>query len=186
MVNDTIVMEEVKVPNGKNTIYGKMYRPEVDGTYPVIIMSHGYNGIADDFTNESKYYARNGYIAYAFDFCGCSTRTRSTGLKTTEMTIFTEKSDLLAVFDYFEKMSGVDRNRIYIMGGSQGGLVTALAAEELKDRARAMALYFPALGIPDNWRKTYPDVNKIPTTVNLMGMNLGKKLEDRCLKRKGA
>ena len=173
-IEDTITMKVEKIPNGSNTIYGKMYRPDVDGTYPVIIMCHGFNGIADDFSNESKYYARNGYIAYAFDFCGGSTRTRSTGLKTTEMTIFTEKSDLLAVYDYFEKMSGVDKNRIYIMGGSQGGLVAALAAEELKDRARAMALYFPAFSIPDNWRRTYPDVNKIPETVNLMGMNLGK------------
>ncbi len=173
-VEDTIVMKEVKIANGSNKIYGKMYRPEADGTYPVIIMCHGFNGIADDFTNESKYYARNGYIAYAFDFCGGSTRTRSTGLKTTDMTIFTEKSDLLAVYDYFEKMGGVDKNRMFIMGGSQGGLVAALAAEDLKDRARAMALYFPALSIPDNWRRTYPDVNKIPETVNLMGMNLGK------------
>ena len=173
-VKDTINLNVVKIPNGKCSIYAKVYSPKEAGTYPVIIMCHGYNGIADDFTSETQYYARNGYIACAIDFCGGSARSRSTGLKTTEMTIFTEKSDLIATFDYFSKQDGVDKNRIFIMGGSQGGLVASLAAEDLKDRARGMILYFPALGLADNWRRTYPDVNKIPATVSFWGMTLGR------------
>ncbi|MCR5690770.1 MAG: alpha/beta fold hydrolase [Eubacterium sp.] len=167
-------MEVLKIVNGNCTIYGNLFRPKEQGPRPAIIMCHGYNGIADDFLEESKYYAEHGYISYSFDFCGGSNRCRSTGRKSTEMTLFTEKSDLMAVFDHISQMEEVDSNRVYLMGGSQGGLVSALCAEELQERIRAMALYFPALCIPDNWRKAYPDSSEIPEEDNFWDMRLSK------------
>ena len=167
-------MEELRIPNGTRTVYGKVYKPNTGGKHPVILMCHGYNGWADDFTNECKYYANNGYIAYALDFCGGSARSRSTGLKTTEMTIFTEKEDLLAAIDYFYALDEVDQSRLYTFGGSQGGLVCAMATEERKDQVCAMALYFPAFNIPDNWRGNFPDVSKIPAEYEFWGLKLGR------------
>lgn len=178
--NDTtkkeeIRMEEIYIKNGDREVYGKMYRPDRDGTFPAVILSHGYNGIADDFINECTYYAERGYIALAIDFCGGSVRTRSKGLASTEMTIFTEKADLLAVFDYIYEMQGVDKEHVYLFGGSQGGLVTTLAAEERADKVKAVALYYPALCIADNWRDTYPTVDMIPQTNDFWGLKLGKE-----------
>lgn len=168
-------MEEIYIKNGDREVYGKLYRPDREGTFPAVILSHGYNGIADDFINECTYYAERGYIALAIDFCGGSVRTRSKGLASTEMTIFTEKADLLAVFDYIYEMQGVDKEHVYLFGGSQGGLVTTLAAEERADKVKAVALYYPALCIADNWRDNYPTVDMIPETNDFWGLKLGKE-----------
>ena len=34
--------ETIYVQNGKNQIYGQMYKPDGDGKYPLLIYSHGY------------------------------------------------------------------------------------------------------------------------------------------------
>ncbi len=171
--NEEITVKELRIQNGENTIYGKLYIPVGEGKHPAIILCHGYNGTNNDFVKECRYYAENGYIAYAFDFCGGSVNSKSTG-KSTDMTIFTEKSDLLAVFDYIELMENVDADQIFLFGGSQGGLVATLATEERAEKVKGMILYFPALNIPDDWRKTYPDVKDIPETLSFWGLTLGK------------
>ena len=168
-----INITDINVADGTSNVYGKLYTPEKEGLYPAIIMCHGYNGTNADFTNDCRYFAQNGYVACSIDFCGGSTRSKSSG-KTTDMTIFTEKSNLLAVFNHIKTLPNVDKERIFLHGGSQGGLVAALAAEEVADEVKGMILYFPAFNIPDNWRGNFPDVNKIPETYNFWGLTLGK------------
>ncbi|MBE5921951.1 MAG: alpha/beta fold hydrolase [Lachnospiraceae bacterium] len=169
VVNEELIIKE----NGKE-IYGKLYMPEEEGTYPAVILSHGYNGSHTDFTTECQYFASHGFIAYAYDFSGGSTRSKSSG-ETTDMSIFTEKEDLLTVLNYFKNMEKVDKERIYLFGGSQGGLVTTLATEESKESVRGMILYYPALNIPDDWRGNYATEEEIPETVDFWGLKLGKK-----------
>ena len=158
-----------------NTIFGKLYTPKAEGKSPAIILCHGYNGVNTDFVTECNYYADNGYIAYAFDFCGGfgAGRCRSTG-KSTDTTITTEKEDLLTVFDYISSMDIVDENKVFIMGGSQGGLVASLATEERADKVAGMLLYFPALNIPDNWKGMYSSLDDVPETFDFWGLMLGK------------
>ena len=158
--------------NGKE-IYAKLYMPKEEGTYPVIILSHGYNGCNADFIRECNYYADNGYIVCAYDFCGGSTRSKSRG-NSTDMTIFTEKEDLLTVFNCIKKMDNVDKKNIFLFGASQGGFVTALTAEALKDELKGMALYFPAFNIPDDWRRKYYSTENIPDIIDFWGLKLGK------------
>lgn len=165
--------EEINVEANDRTVYGKGYRPDDKEKHPAIIMCHGYNGAHTDFTNECIYFAQNGYVAFAIDFCGGSGRSKSSGLST-DMTIFTEKEDLLAVFDYVSTMENVDPEQIYLFGGSQGGLVAAMAAEERADKVKGLALYFPAFNIPDNWRGNYKTEAEIPETVDFWGLMLGK------------
>ena len=184
--NETTQKEEVKKPmkeflktneimveaNGRE-VYVKGYMPDDDEKHPAIILCHGYNGAHTDFTKECIYYAQNGYVAYAIDFCGGSGRSKSSGLST-DMTIFTEKEDLLAVFDYVSALENVDSEQVYLFGGSQGGLVAALAAEERADKVKGVALYFPAFNIPDDWRNNYKTEVEIPETVDFWGLQLGK------------
>ena len=173
MSSKSVKVEELIIKNGDKDVYGKIYFPKGEGKHPAVILSHGYNGANVDFVAECEYFASNGYIAYAYDFCGGSTRSQSSG-KSTEMTIFTEKEDLLAVFDYIVAMQQVDAEKVFLFGGSQGGLVTTLATEERADKVKAMILYYPALSIPDNWRKTYPTTDMIPETNDFWGLMLGK------------
>ncbi len=170
----TFRVEELIIKNAAgDDIYGKIYLPDSVTDCPAVILSHGYNGIHADFTAECKYFASKGYIAYAYDFRGGSARSRSTGAST-DMTIFTEKEDLLTVFEYISGMEQVDKDNLFLFGGSQGGLVTALAAEECGSEVKGVILYYPALNIPDDWRKTYATVEEIPETNDFWGLKLGR------------
>ncbi|MCR4903868.1 MAG: alpha/beta hydrolase [Butyrivibrio sp.] len=169
-----VKVEEHLVNYDNKEVYGTLYYPGDNEKHGAVILSHGYNGCGNDFVNECKALAEEGYVAYAYDFCGGSTRSRSS-LETTEMTIFTEEADLLAVFEDISSLSMVDPSRIYLMGGSQGGLVTTLATEELQEKVAAMALYYPALNIPDDWRNTFKNEEDIPEKNEFWGMELGKE-----------
>ena len=160
--------------DGEYTVYGTLYRPANQEKSGVIIYSHGFSGSGDDFKPHCEFMAKNGYAAYCYEFCGGSTKMQSKGRETTEMTIFTEKADLLAVFDYLSNLDYIDTDNMFICGGSQGGLVTVLAAEELGSRARAMAVYNPAVYMPDNWRATFKNESDIPETYDFWGFKLGK------------
>lgn len=158
---------------GEKAIYGRIWYPATDGKRPAVILSHGYNGCHTDYDADCRLLAQNGFIAYSFDFCGGSTRSRSTG-KSTDMTLFTEKADLLDVFDHFAAMDPVDKDAIFLLGGSQGGIVTALAAEERADQAAGLILNFPAFNIPDDWRNRFGSAENIPETYEFWGLTLGR------------
>ena len=69
-----------------------------------------------------------GCLTYTFDFCGGSVvKEKSDGL-TTEMSVLTEVDDLESVIAYAAGRERADKNHILVMGCSQGGFVSALAA----------------------------------------------------------
>lgn len=166
-------VKEFIIEEGDKKIYGKLYSPTEVQKYPAIILSHGYNGVSSDFESECRYFAQNGYVAYAYDFCGGSTRSKSSGTST-DMTIFTETEDLLIVLNRIRSLENVDVDHIYLMGGSQGGLITSLVAEENEALIRGMILYYPAFNIPDDWRSNFASVDNLPETIDFWGLTLGK------------
>lgn len=168
-----IKTEEHIIQVGEKSIYGRIWYPVTEEKRPAVILSHGYNGCHSDFGVECHAFAKQGFIAYSFDFCGGSTRSRSTG-KSTDMTLFTEKQDLLDVIDHIRALEQVDETAVFLLGGSQGGLVTALAAEERADVLSGMILYFPAFSIPDNWRGNFRTVEDIPETFEFWNLTLGR------------
>ncbi len=159
---------------GTYSLYGKIYRPANEEKCGVVIFSSGFSGGCDDFPEDCRLLAENGYASFTFEFAGGSTKMQSKGRKTTEMSIMTEKKDLLAVFDYVSKIDGIDINNMFLAGASQGGMISAMAAEELGDKVKKMALYFPAYNIPDDWRKIYPTAADVPETFDKWGFKLGK------------
>lgn len=166
--------ETLLIPHGNNTIYGTLFLPDGEGPFPTILLSHGYNGIGKDFEKECKYYAEHGYVCFAHDFCGGSTRSKSTG-KSTDMTVFTERDDLLCIFDHISSLPFVDQKNLFLFGGSQGGFVSTLVAECLKEKVRALGLYYPAYCIPDNWREKYPTLDNVPKEIPFWGLTLGNQ-----------
>lgn len=165
-------MQEFTVNHSGRSVYGRLFRPESKEKCPAVILSHGYNGIGADFGRECEAFAQNGFCAYALDFCGGSTRSKSSG-SSTDMTLLTEKEDLIAAVNPISSLDFVDPDRIFLLGGSQGGIVTALAAAELGERIKGIILYYPAFCIPDNWRHRF-DETGIPETVDFWGLTLGK------------
>ncbi len=167
------IMVEFTIQDGKDTIFGVLCRPADEKRHPAIIISHGYNASCSYFEDYCRYYAQHGIVAYVYDFCGGSADSRSSG-KTTDMTLFTERDNLLAVYQAISGLDCVDPRKIFLLGESQGGMVTALCTELLQEKVRAMILYYPAFCIPEDWRRRFPKEEDIPETMEFWGMTLGK------------
>ncbi len=163
---------ELWIDNGSRHIYGELFTPpdaREDG--PVAIIAHGFNGTADYGRNYFDVMGRLGYRCYTLDFpCG-SVRSRSDS-NTLNMSILDEVSDLRAVVGYFRKQG---HRHVVLIGESQGGLVSALTAAELKDEVSQLVLVYPALCIPDNWRQRYPRVEDIQDVTELWGVKMGRR-----------
>lgn len=166
--------KEIKIDNGNRAVSVTYYTPDHMDEYPVVLLSHGYNGHQTDFEKTCEYYSKTGIACAALTFCGGSTRDIS-GYPSTEMTLFTEKEDLLALFEYVNNDPKVIKDQIFLFGGSQGGLISALTAAELTDKIAGLILLYPAFMIADNWRETFSDINDIPEKVEFWGLTLGRK-----------
>ena len=163
---------ELLITHHGRTLHGYFFKPKATRKFPLVIMSHGYNGYKDDFEKTAEYLADAGIASVAFTFCGGSTRDES-GFPTTQMTLFTEKEDLIAIFERMEQEASVDKDHIFLFGASQGGLISAMAAEEYKEKIAGMILLYPALCIADNWRERFASEDDIPKELNFWGMQLG-------------
>ncbi|MCM1539136.1 MAG: alpha/beta hydrolase [bacterium] len=166
--------KQINITHHNRTLTGIYYKPDVEGRFPLVIFSHGYNGCKEDFDRSARYFAENGIGAFCYTFCGGSTRDTS-GFPTTEMTLFTEKEDLNAVIDEVQTWEEVDRENRYLFGGSQGGMVSALAAEERSAAIRGLLLLYPAFCIADDWNARFPNAEEIPDSEELWGMKLGRR-----------
>lgn len=167
-------VEETWITNGDRKIFGIKSVPAGNDKKGVAIVSHGFNG--------THHFARDyfdtlnslGYTVFGFDFpCG-SIYSRSDN-NTAAMSIPDEKNDLKAIVRYFLNQPDTDKDRIVLIGESQGGLVSALAASEMKDTVSNLILIYPALCIPDDWNKRYKTVEEIPDTTFLWNVPLGKR-----------
>lgn len=88
----------------------------------------------------------------------------------TKMSIFTEEDDLDNVVDYF-KNKGF--KKIFLLGASQGGVISAMAAADRED-VKGIILLYPAFVLRDEMLDLFPN-NKFPKTFDLWGMTLGRQ-----------
>lgn len=122
---ETVVAEELIIKDGEKEIYGKIYKPAKDGEYPAIILSHGYNGCNSDFAKECRYYAENGYVAYAYDFWGLKLGKN----------FFTSIRD----FYTFDNIGGFDKN-VLIIHGDKDAIVSLNYSEQAKSKYPSLEL----------------------------------------------
>lgn len=160
-------------------IYGVVYRPQgIEGKMPAVVFSHGFGGSHNTGTQYARRLAARGYVVYCFDFCGATASSRSDG-NTTDMSIFSEESDLKAVVNTIKSQDYVDTLQLYLMGTSQGGMVSAMTAAELSADIKAVVLLYPALCIADNAKEWFGTKGNIPETYNLWGVTLGRAYFER-------
>ncbi len=146
-----------------DSIRGKVFIP-IDGLKKreVLVFSHGFVCPAFLLEKKATAIARSGVATMIFDFRGGSTAARSDG-SPLDLTLDRELADVGAVVDYAKKLDWVDTTRIFLMGESFGGMVSALAAAQ-RDDIRGAVLCFPALFAYDNAHETFADINDIPET----------------------
>lgn len=161
------------------TIRGYEYRPEGENL-PIAIVSHGIMAWLDTTRHYAMEFAELGYAAFCFDFNGGSVSGNKSDGKTTDMTVLTEVQDLEAVINYVRGLRYVDRDRMLLMGCSQGGYVSAIVAAKNKYPIQKLCLFYPALCIPEDARsgkvmRTKVDLNNLPEIIHCGPMALGRQ-----------
>ena len=164
---------ELYAENDGKQIYGVVYVPQNAGDrMPTIIYSHGFGDTHRSGMDYADTLAENGYVVYCFDFCGGGPGSKSDGTMT-EMSLFTEQSDLEAVLEMIQEEPYADSERIVMLGASQGGAVSAVTSAAHKEEVAGLILLYPAFVMADNTRKEFGSVEDIPETYSLMGLTVG-------------
>lgn len=153
--------------------------------YPLVIMSHGIAGSVTTYDqNYVAYFLEKDVLCFTYFFCGGGapdTRNKSRIRTTSEgdsknMSLLTEKDDLLSVLNDMSKKSFVDTKKIVLMGESMGGAVTGITAPEVSERIAGEILCYPAVSINDDIMKVYMRFNRIPEMLNNNGLVLNREV----------
>ena len=176
-LSGTYTTQEIWVQNGTLRIYGVAYVPDAVEKALLVIFSHE---LGNDHTSGVRYaerLAQAGYAAYVFDFCGGTVGGNKSDGSNGEMSVLTEASDLEAVLESAKTWEFVDAGRIFLLGGSMGGLVTAVVGSEHQDEIAGMMLMYPALSAKeDSGAQGYWAEQDVPEDVSLFGgwIHVGK------------
>ena len=166
---------EIHVDRDGMDIYGIAHVPAgVEGKMPVVILSHELGATLDRVKGYGEALAEAGYVTVCFDFCGGGYGSRSDG-DVLDMSVLTEKADLEAVLAEVQTWDFVDADSIYLMGNSQGGLVTAITVAEHQDEIRAIILVYPGFSLYDDVHAMFDSPEEVPETYRLLGMRLGQR-----------
>ncbi|MFO3715219.1 alpha/beta hydrolase family protein [Anaerococcus cruorum] len=110
--------------------------------YPTVIFYHGFggdrNGSAWFRGQNSMYLTDRGYVTVRFDFSG----TNESDGDFYDMTVSREEEEAIMIYDFTKLRKFVDRNRIYLVGHSLGGVISTLIASRVNPKA--MVLLAPA------------------------------------------
>ena len=171
-----IIEKEFTCAKGAMVIRGReYYDSSVSGLMKPVIISHGFTADMSRSRHYAEVLAEIGYHAYIFDFCGGGYNTVSDGSFHDYMTPLTEVDDLKCVVEYVCAQDQIDRDSLVLMGCSQGGFVSALAAAGLKEKVHGLIMFYPALCIPDDARagrmqRIRFDPDNIPPQIGVMPM----------------
>lgn len=170
-----VEIRKVPVRSGGHQLYGELLLPEdARGPLPTIICSHGFGGSYRHYKSSvGMCLAMSGFAVYCFDFYGGSTRSKSGG-SMTEMSVFTERNQLHDVIRTIKSLEVVDAERLFLLGESLGGFVTAATAAQHTDDIAAIALFYPAFCAKDDMLKSYRSLEEVPEIVHVRGRRVGR------------
>jgi uncharacterized protein len=129
-----------------------IHRPNKEGTFPAVILLHGFTGYKEEPHIEvlAKDLAKNGFVAVRFDFTGYG---ESEG--TMDDYRFTNHhKDVASVYSYVKDLPYVDPKRIGIYGHSLGGCMAVIFASEHKVIKSVVVVSAPTMLHQSPWIKT--------------------------------
>ena len=169
--------EEIWCLNGEKQIYGIAYIPSGEDSFPLIVFSHELGNDHESGIRYAERLAEAGYAAYVFDFCGGTVGGNKSDGSNKEMSVLTEASDLEAVLESAKSWDFVDPDKIVLLGGSMGGLVTTVVGSRHQEEIAGMILMYPALSAKaDSGAERYGSEDEVPEDVSLFGgwIHVGK------------
>lgn len=141
--------------------------------YPVVIYSHGLGAGTKSGYRYAKTVTERGFVMVCFDFPGGGEGNRE--IPTTQMSVMTEAHNLRAIIREVKKLPFTDENKLFLMGSSQGGMVSALVAADSPEDFEGLILIYPAFVIPSIARELLEGEGELPYEYEIMGITLGRK-----------
>lgn len=164
-------VEECSLERDSMHLFGELYLPEgAEGPLPLVILCHGLGSNHEKMVPYAEFFAENDTAAYVFDFIGGSEVSRSDG-KMTEMSVLTEAEDLDAVIDYFRGDERFAEGKLFLFGGSQGGMICLYTAGKRPGDIAGLVALYPALNLQDICRQD--TANGVPDTVQIRNHIVG-------------
>lgn len=172
--------EEMWSCNEGKKIYGRFYIPEGTGVFPLIVFSHELGKNTESGRPYAERLSEKGFAVYIFDFPGGSApgiENQSDG-SSFEMSVLTELSDLESILKTVKKKDFVNPQKVFLLGASQGGLVSIIAACRHPADISGIILMYPALSAKvDAGIEQYQCKEDVPSDVSLFGgwMHVGSR-----------
>lgn len=165
--------EAITVGHEGQRIWGVAFVPETGmDRYPLVICSHGLGASYTSCMEYAELLASHGLATYCFDFRGGG-GTRSDG-STTEMSLITEATDVQAVVAAAKQWDFVDPNMIILLGESQGGAASAIAAARSTDDVAGLILCYPAFLVHDAVHEQFGSLDEVPDTFYFNWIHAGR------------
>ncbi len=166
--------EEVRTVdyNGQE-IWGLAYIPDTGlDQYPLVICSHGHGGSYTSCLEYAELLASHGFATYCFDFRGGG-GNHSDG-KMTEMSLITEATDVQTIIVAAREWDFVDSDKIILLGESQGGAASAIAAARNTEDVNGLILCYPALLVHDSVHEEFDSLNEVPDSFFFKWLAVGR------------
>ena len=103
------------------------------------------------------------------------------GNDTLKMSVFTEVDDLDVVVNTLKNQNFVDKDNIFLLGQSQGGIVSTMEGAKLKNKIKGLMLVVPAFVLLDDARELFKSVLDITEVYNHRGNEVGKAYFEKSL-----
>lgn len=166
---------EISYESNGNRIYGMARVPQGAGRVPTVVFAHGFGASHEQELTIQETLASHGIAVYAIDFAGGTSGGSQSEGAMTDMSVLTEQADLEGALATIREQDFADINNVFLMGASQGGVVSTLTALAESDQVRGLALLYPAFSLFDDSHRRFSSEDAIPETYNLMGLTVGRR-----------
>lgn len=174
-------VETVSIAGSKGRLAGQIEFPHVrKDRMPVTIILHGLTGYRTEpqLNAVAEELLANGVAVVRFDFNG---HGESDG-EFVEMTLDNELEDAVCIYQFVKGQPWCDKERISLVGHSQGGLIAGVLAGVLgKEKVRNVVLLAPAacihtMGLTGNLFGKHYDYESLPEYIDFWGgRHLGRE-----------
>ena len=148
-LDNKFVLKRIYIERDNKRIYGSLCIPKYSSSnLKLVILAHGFGVNHRSMIKYSRMLASKGIASFTFDFLGGASSTYSDG-DMENMSVVTEVKDLKAVMDKVKEFNFIDKNEIYLLGHSQGGVVCALYADKYESDINKLFLINPAFILAD-------------------------------------
>jgi dienelactone hydrolase len=134
-------------PGAPRTIFAEELKPEGAGPFPAVVLLHGCHGVSASTRDWARWFAARGFVSLVVDSWAPRGMKEGCSPKSSEIPNTERFDDGVGALRYLQGRSYVDRDRIGVIGWSNGGVFSmALVNGPSHERARRRGVRLPEPG----------------------------------------